>query len=215
MFERLYSTCFLVAKKHSGKTSTIYNILRKKADKRSKVVVFCSTCENDDNWLAMRDYLDKKNIPNEFYTSIHENNALENLVEEMKHDSISDDDSEEDVEPPVLVFGTESIQVKRKKQKPKLISPRFIVIFDDISSDLRNKQIAQLLKIHRHLKSFVILSSQWLNDVEPSSFRQMNYILVFQGMSVQKLEELYSKADLSITFNRFLELYRDSTKDKI
>eukprot|EP00732_Lithocolla_globosa_P000103 Lithocolla_globosa_v1_NODE_19_length_9697_cov_21.310620.p4 type:complete len:283 gc:universal NODE_19_length_9697_cov_21.310620:3703-4551(+) len=213
LFPSLFSNIFICSKKRSGKTSTIATILKKCADKNSKVVVFCSTMDKDDNWVAIRNYLDKKKIPNDFFSSIHENNALAQLIDEMSQTQ-SEDEESEDEEPPVIVFGDETLQIKRKKRKPKIVSPKYILVLDDISTELRDKQIARLLKIHRHLKSKVILSSQWYNDLEPSSRRQIDYYLIFNGINEEKLEQLYKNADLSITYEQFKILYRTATSEK-
>jgi ribosome biogenesis GTPase A len=70
LFPEIYSNIFLCAKKKSGKTSTINHILRKCADKRTTVIVFCSTYTKDKNWINIKESLEKREIPNEFYMSI-------------------------------------------------------------------------------------------------------------------------------------------------
>eukprot|EP00732_Lithocolla_globosa_P002041 Lithocolla_globosa_v1_NODE_1204_length_2791_cov_31.125457.p1 type:complete len:272 gc:universal NODE_1204_length_2791_cov_31.125457:1384-2199(+) len=215
LFPNLYSNIFICSKKRSGKTCTIATILKNTADKHSNVIVFCSTFEKDDNWIAIKKYLESKKIPNEFYSCIHEEDALENIIEIMKNSEEKEEESdEEEKEPPLVIFEDDNIRVKKKKYKPKKLSPKYILIFDDVSTDLRHKNIAKLLKIHRHLKSKIILSSQWFNDLDPASRRQIDYFLIFNGINNEKLEQLYHNADLTISYEMFSQIYRDATKDK-
>eukprot|EP00732_Lithocolla_globosa_P002403 Lithocolla_globosa_v1_NODE_1559_length_2492_cov_7.594984.p1 type:complete len:265 gc:universal NODE_1559_length_2492_cov_7.594984:1488-694(-) len=212
LFESLYCNIFLCAKKKSGKTSVIFNILKHCVDKNSKVIVFCATYLKDDNWIDIEEYLNKKKIPNEFYSSIHE--GLDNTIEEMKNYEDEEEISEDEPPPRVISFSNDKICVKKRKIKPKYITPRYVLIFDDLSTELRDKRIGELLKIHRHLKSKIILSSQWLNDLLPMSRRQIDYFLIFQGMCEAKLLELYKQADLSISFEKFKSLYKEATHEK-
>ena len=116
----LYSNVFLSARKHSGKTSVIYNIIKKCCNKESKVIVFCSTYTKDPSWIAIQEYLDKKHIPNEFYMSIHDDNALRNLIDQMQTCVYSSDEEDSDdlYEPVICKFDNE-YRVKVKKRKPK------------------------------------------------------------------------------------------------
>eukprot|EP00732_Lithocolla_globosa_P000484 Lithocolla_globosa_v1_NODE_146_length_5712_cov_12.381121.p4 type:complete len:235 gc:universal NODE_146_length_5712_cov_12.381121:4394-5098(+) len=202
LFPELYANIFLCARKKSGKTSTIYNILKKCADKRTKVIVFCATYQKDLSWIGIQEYLDSRSIPNEFHQSIHDQGRLTQLISEMQNeeDESSSNSEDEEEEPPTVIFGGEGMKIKRKKKKPKKVSPRYIIIMDDISTELKDKNIAQLLKTNRHFRSKVILSSQYLNDLLPMSRRQIDYYILFGGLSEQKLQEIYINADLDISF---------------
>ena len=61
LFEEIYSNIFICAKKKSGKSTVIYNIIKKCTDKNTVgVIVFCSTYTKDGNWKAIKEYLDEK-----------------------------------------------------------------------------------------------------------------------------------------------------------
>eukprot|EP00732_Lithocolla_globosa_P000084 Lithocolla_globosa_v1_NODE_15_length_10543_cov_26.361651.p4 type:complete len:277 gc:universal NODE_15_length_10543_cov_26.361651:9074-8244(-) len=216
MFNELYSNIFLCAKKKSGKSSTIYNILRECADKETTVVVFCSTCERDKAWITIRQFLEKKKIMYQFYQSIKEDgiNHLKELLDQVKLAEEETDESDDEPEPEILLLNTNKISVRVKKKKPKKISPKYIIIFDDISAELKDPNVSQLLKQNRHYKSKVIISSQWLNDIPPQARRQIEYYILFGGMNDQKLDELYQNADLDVTLDEFHHLYKDATKQK-
>eukprot|EP00732_Lithocolla_globosa_P002435 Lithocolla_globosa_v1_NODE_1594_length_2461_cov_29.945968.p1 type:complete len:269 gc:universal NODE_1594_length_2461_cov_29.945968:1165-359(-) len=215
MFEELYANIYLTARKKSGKLSTIMTILKECADKETNVVVFCSTCQRDRAWITIKEYLEKKKINHQFFQSIKKDGAnnLQLLLDQVK---MTEDESEEEdePEPEVLKFSSKSLSVRIKKKKPKKISPKYIIIFDDISAELKDPFVSQLLKQNRHYKSKVIISSQWLNDIPPQSRRQIEYYIIFGGMNDDKLMELYKNADLDITFDQFYNLYHDATKQK-
>jgi hypothetical protein len=208
MFPEIYGNIFISAKKMSGKSTVIYNIIKNCADKNSVVVVFCNTYRNDANWITIRKYLDDKKIPNLFYDSIHDGavNNLSNLVNLMS----AEDEPEDEKEPEsCLSFNEKEIRIKVRK--PKKISQKYLIIMDDISSELKDPNVSILLKQNRHYKSKVIISSQYINDIAPQCRRQMQYYLLFSGINEQKLEELFDNADLNIDFEQFVYLYKLAT----
>ena len=219
MFPELYSNIFLMAKKHSGKTNVVYNIIKACANKRTKVIVFCNTHNNDANWKFVKGFLDFRKIESAFYDSIIDGkvNVLNEVIEEMKNE----DEGTEN--PEALKRSEEQKQVDRilgrnKKEKrekePKKKAPRFILVFDDLpSTELRNKSVDTLLKQNRHFKSKVIISSQWV-DLNPGARRQIQYYLLFKGINEEKLDELYKNMDLDISYEKLLELYKDATSEK-
>lgn len=215
MFD-LYPNIFICAKKKSGKTTLIYNILKECADKRTSVFVFSSTYTKDDTWLAIKTYLDKHNINNGFYSSIFDDkiNILGEIVKEILTTDETDSDADDIVEEKILNFDDNEVRVSVRKKKPKKISQKYIFIFDDLSSDLRNTEISRLMKRNRHLKSKLIISSQYLYDIEPSSRRQLDVYILFSGQSEDKLLEIFKNADLNITFEQFLSIYKEATKKR-
>ena len=79
LFEELYANIFLLAKKKSGKTSAIFNILKKCCGKNTHVIIFCTTVHKDYNWLEIVKWLEKTNKQYETFTSIVDEG--ENLIE--------------------------------------------------------------------------------------------------------------------------------------
>ena len=214
LFDEIYCNVFLCAKKKSGKTNVIYNIVKKCCNKETTVYVFCPTHEKDVNWVAIKEMLDNKDIPNEFYTSIKENNNLKELIEKLQKEENVEESSEEEEEEKICSFEEDKYKVKIKKKKPKKISNKYLIIFDDISTELQDKNVSQLLKTNRHYKSKVLISSQWVHDIAPMSRRQIDTYILFGGLNNDKLEKVFENADLNIEFDVFLELYKDATKDK-
>lgn len=100
------------------------------------------------------------------------------------------------------------------KKKLPYQAPEFILIFDDLSHELKLPSLVSLLKKNRHYKLKCIISSQYVNDLKPESLKQMDYYLCFKGMSDEKLEKLRTDGDLSVEFNTFDKLYTHATGDK-
>ena len=212
LFPEIYANVFLCARKRSGKTSVIYNIIKECADRETNVVVFCSTHQKDANWREIKKYLDGKKINNEFYTSLNDGgNVLSEIIQDLQY-QVSDSESSSEEEEVVVKFKQD--RKRKKKKKPTIISPKYIFIFDDLSGELRKPEIAQLLKTNRHYKSKVIISSQYIHDLLPMSLRQIDTWLVFSGLPTEKLEQVYKQADLSIDFDKFEELYQRATAEK-
>ena len=70
-----------------------------------------------------------------------------------------------------------------------------------------------MLKINRHLHARVIVSSHHQGDVWQQAFRQFDNLIIFRGLSqnLEKLEQIYRNADLSVSFEKFVSLYRFAT----
>ena len=106
LFSRLYSNIFLLAKKRSGKTSTIFKILKSCVNKESKLFIFASTVDIDQNWIFIQEWLDKREIEYETFTSIKEGktNILEEVIGKLSVNEGDSEDSEEEEEDPIVIF---------------------------------------------------------------------------------------------------------------
>src|SRR4051812_31180254 len=97
---------------------------------------------------------------------------------------------EEDEQEAMPIINSIFKKKKNKKKKPKPqkhVAPDIIFVLDDLSTELRYKSVATLLKSNRHYRCKVILSSQYLHDLEPQSIAQLDYMLLFGGQTLDKL----------------------------
>lgn len=220
MFGLLYNNCAIIARKKSGKTNVIYNVIRKCCDKTTNIVFFVSTIHKCPVYAEILKYCEKKKINVMTFTDIYEGrtNVLEQLIVDLQRPEPPKPPPEEKKEEFVLTrgFGLVPIKTKnvpRQPAKKKLQAPKHFLIFDDISQSLRDPAINRILKIHRNIGCRILISTQNLNDLAPAGIRQLDYALVFRGLStnLDKLEHLYTNLDLSTNFETFCTMYRQAT----
>ena len=231
LFAEPYCNVALIAKKKSGKTSVLYNCLKKCAGPNTNVYLFSSTINRDDTYKEICDMLEKRHCIVHKYTHFKDidGNVLDEIIEGLKNvDSDNeDDDPETTLNTPIdcgcqggstvkLGFGDlEPVKQPIKEVKPKKerkIYCENIFAFDDLGSDMRHKSIDILLKTNRHFKSKVFLLGHTLTDLNPASRKQLDYALIFKSFSEDKLKSLYGDLDLSIEFDNFMEAYKYATE---
>src|SRR5579871_2128975 len=222
LFPRAFCNIFCSAKKFSGKTSAVFHILKKCTGKNTKIIVFCSTLYNDDNWIAIQKWAEDKGIDFEGHTSLKEDGVdlLDELVKELEEEGRAKIEAEKEEmneqEQRASGFQKAFMKVntqeqKKKPKKPKYLAPDLIIVLDDLSNELKSKSLVTLLKKHRHFKTKTIISSQYYLDLLPESRQQIDYYLLFKGQTDKKMETIYRDADLSVAYPAFVKLYEDAT----
>jgi len=111
-----------------------------------------------------------------------------------------------------LPRGTTAIETKPPKAPaaPRIKVASNLFIFDDISTQLKNPQVASLLKTHRHSNSNVIVSSQYIHDLQPQSILQIDALIAFKSFSQEKMEYLHKMLDVSLPFEDFWSAYQQA-----
>lgn len=226
MIPNLYANVFICAHKNSGKSTVIFNILKNCINKDTHVIFFVGTINKDNTYKEMIDYLKKKEIKYTTYQSIFDEddskidlvslifNELKNKVSEEEVINNKESDSEEE-DKVILVSHEDEIKVSIKKKKPKKMAPEYFFIFDDISADLpSSKGVTSLLKANRHIKSKVIISSQYVNDLSPGARSNVDIWLLFNGHNDDKLKIIYGCSDPVITYEKFVDIYKNATEEK-
>ena len=99
-----------------------------------------------------------------------------------------------------------------KIKSSKFQYPEYIIVFDDLSSELKSRSLLSLLKFNRHFKTEIILSSQWVHDLLPESRKQIDLFLVFKGFTAKKMKEIYNDCDTSLPFEIFYQIYQQAAK---
>ena len=220
-----FANMFLVAKKRSGKTSACFKLLKECTGKDTQLIVFCSTLYKDKNWIAIRKHFMRKGISFTGYTDIFEDgvNHLGDLLAELNAVAKVQEEDEGDEPEPIdhcdkllEMLGVKTKQEpdepKKKEKKDKCLAPDYIIVFDDLSHQLRNPIIESILKKNRHYMVKIIINSQWVNDLLPSQRKMMDLWMIFRGMSQDKLKEIWRDADISFSFELFWKIYKKSTK---
>lgn len=224
LIPELYSNIYICAKKKSGKTTVLFNILKNCIDKNTTVIFFVSTINRDSTYQKIIEWLDKKNISHQDFMSLYGKTKKEDILENILNEklaAVNEDktkkikDTNENNEFFKVININDDDEISVKVRKPKKKTPEIVFVIDDLSSEIRNSNsLRRLLKMNRHLKSKCIVSSQFVSDLYPDSRMQINNWLLFPGHSIKKLEEIYDSSDPSISFNDFLDIYKYATHDK-
>jgi hypothetical protein len=88
------------------------------------------------------------------------------------------------------------------------------MIFDDISNELKLPSIRSYFKAQRHRRCMTITSSQYILDLLPESIKQQDVIILFGGMTPEKLEKLRKEADLELDYDMLKKIYDHATAEK-
>jgi hypothetical protein len=215
ILHELYANVYLCAKKKSGKTSTIYQIIKHCAGRDTVIIAFVSTLNNDDGWIGIRDYCKAHKITFIGYTSLREDGVdeLSALMDHLQQKAAIDQLPPAPLPPPCARynFGETKDTTSAPKRKTPYRAPDYMLIFDDLSDELKSASITNMLKRNRHYHFKSIISSQWLNDLPPGSLRMMDVLCLYRGHSIEKLTDIYKKARLGIPLDEFIQLYTDAT----
>jgi hypothetical protein len=231
LFSEPFANIYLSAKKKSGKTSNIFFILQRILGPETKLIIFCSTVHKDASWIFMVKYFKMKGIDVETHTSLKEEGVdlLQELVHDLENEQEESDEEDEEPDPKevlkqkgegiiaaVLKHNLPVLQGdgdKVKKRKSRYLERKYVIVLDDLSTELKTKSLVGLLKKNRHFQSSILVSSQYLNDLDPQSRKQIDYWLIYKGATEEKLETIYKDADISIPFEEFKEIYQDATEE--
>ena len=229
-----YPNIFLLAKKNSGKTSTIFTIIKQylekkysvKSERNKKVIIFSSTVNKDANWIFITKWLKSKKIEYETHTSLKEDgvNKLKEFYEQLESDKSEEDeevnkrsDKYEHKHFSLIKYDSESDSSDSDNKSDKSdrdSKMEYIIIFDDFSIELKDKSVGYFLKRNRHFKSTVLISSQYFNDLSKDSRLQLDLVLLFQNLPDEKVEEVRSDCDINIPKKTFLTIYKQVTEEK-
>ena len=226
LFKNNLSNIFICSRKRSGKSCLIGNILIKMADKRTTIIVFSSTINIDPCWINIKFMLEKKGIPILTYTHFIDddgNNILNAFLKDLEDEQ--EEDEEEEIQTKNLVTGdgiflkfeAEQISVPTERIKkpyiPKKSVPKYILCFDDLSTDLRASSIIKNLKSNRHRNIMNILSSQYFLDLNTGAMSNLDYLIIFKGQDEDKLQKIHKRLDLGINLDTFKKYYEYAVKD--
>jgi len=216
---------FICATKGNGKTNVVFHLIKCCIDATTKVIVFSATHNSDKNWLYIKQWLKAKDINAMFHLNIVENgeNNLEDLMryfQKEDEEALKEKEEEEKNEKlgeseliQVVKFDMEKKSIKIKVKKPKKKAPKYLIIFDDMSGDLLNKDVAVLLKNLRHFGAKTIISSQYPNDLEKQARMNIDFWIIFRGFTKEKLEQIFPQFCLNnITFEDWYDLYLKVTE---
>ena len=181
------------------------------AIKKTVIIVFCSTCYKDKNWIQIRKHFEKKGMDIRVFSSIFEDGEdqltklIDELNEEAKEKEQHNEEEEEEMTPdqrcdeilqrlacmssPANPDGytmEQDLEKPNKERKSKYQAPEYMIVFDDLSDELKSKSLFTLMKKNRHFKTKLIISSQWLHDLLPESRKQLDVFIIFKKVFLKK-----------------------------
>jgi hypothetical protein len=227
----LHAAIFVCGKKGSGKTNVTFEILKECIDRYTNVIIFCSTNNADYNWLEIRKWLEKRKQPHTFYNSIVDDegdNILDILMDKINVDKDMELEKKDGGKKGEMGVSIHTIlddapgiapkepEAKKEKTNKKLKKkgPKYLLVFDDMTQDLRdNAKFRSLLKKMRHYDMKIIISSQYPTDLDPQCRVQIDFWMLFRGFPLNKMQEVFPQLDLNdITFKEFFEIYLGVTE---
>ena len=201
LFNEQFPFIYISSKKNSGKSNLIYNILINMAlPKKTKIYLFSKTYENDQTTINMIDKISKYNEIELYDDLEYENqqgekfkNILDKLINDIKQDIAENKD---------------------KLKKLSYTYPRHIFIFDDFSELLKDKVLEGIIKRHRHYLTSFIISSQSYTDLKPNVRNQVNFLILFKEIPINRLKLIYDEKIKGLDYEKFIELYIYATTEK-
>ncbi|MGO9387358.1 MAG: hypothetical protein ACLPWD_04830 [Methanobacterium sp.] len=205
-FNHPYPNIFLCAKKNSGKTVLLTNLIDLCADKKNTMIrIFSTTYQNDPDFLKYIETRIKQGYHIECYSTIDYANKKGEMYRNIIDKQLSEIDA----------------FLENPKKSEKFFSlkkqiPLILYIFDDFRISLReNKFLNDIATRNRHYKCILIYSSQRFYDVSPIVRCNLNVLILFRGMNEKNLECVYEECinTAHMTYDQFVYLYNLATKE--
>lgn len=209
----LHSNIYVMSKKMTGKSTLLYNMVKYCVDKNTIFYGFVSTHQKDDSYKQMKELLDKKQCHYEFFDTMEELGGVIEMMSDFR------EPEEEEEEKPLVtskIYEEDySVEIKTRKRTPRYQSQKFFLLFDDISQELSaNTILPGLMKRNRHLRSKIVIASQYLNDIPPQSRFNLDGLCIGKGVAKHKVLEAYKNLDVSVDAETFWKMYEYATQEK-
>lgn len=181
----------ICAVRNSGKSTVIYNLVaklanrgdaRRKPNVRTHIFIFAGQVQKDPIYIQL----------------VHKLQEAGYCV--AAYDSLTDDDGNNRL--------TDLIE-SLKEYSPDL--DNYLVIIDDLASELKSPHLSQYLKNSRHSRIRTIISSQAFKDQRNDSRNNCEYFLLFKNLPPDYLEELYKGFAIGVSYEDFRKCYLDAT----
>jgi hypothetical protein len=235
-FNEPYSNVCLVARKQSGKTTTIFRALEKCVMKGTNVILIASSVNNDATFKKMKKMLKEKKCNVTSYTDFildDGSNVIEEFLHLMSKDAVDEDGNKKDddiseIPRSFADFGQYNHLIKnedgKKKKKPtkenpnKKICPETIIVIDDMSTACRHPSISRLLTKNRHYKLKVFISCHSVVNLDPMGLRMIDVFMLYPNLSEERIQEVSEKVGISFKSDtkkhkKLYDIYCDATRE--
>lgn len=89
--------------------------------------------------------------------------------------------------------------------------PRVFIVLDDLAADTQLRydyMLRSFFYYGRHLKAFVVVTSQWFKSLAPGCRENADYIFLFGMTNVNELEAIYEEYGAGVPKDVFIQLVR-------
>lgn len=245
MFGTPFPVVYLLAKRNTGKTTLIYNILKECADPKTIVIMFSGTIYGRD-YSGIRKMLNSKNVGHRSYNSFYidvdgkKKNRLDRLKELTDYLKPRNMDPPEVIDPlgvdeefanteveepdlPITNFGHHKIMESLKSEDgeiPLHVDWKYIIVIDDLKEEIQHSpSLAAFMTKSRHVNAMTIISTQNKHHMTPTNTTQFTHVMVGNGTPFNgtscELKELYKDISLRVGYPEFAELYERATAPNI
>lgn len=237
-FPLVYNNVCIIARKNSGKSTLIHDSLKKSVDKNTHVIIFSPTFSQDPIYHDhIANMLDSKGVTYEVHPNIFDeegNNIVEQFCIETEIEMKAEKDAEkarkenkrkkmEKIQNKEDFFKQKLLNQEGGDEEPppkkkKLMAPRYILIFDDLSSAMRDKQVSKLLTKNKHFKSRIYMCLHNVSNLHPDGMRMVDTMILFPSINEMNLDSIAEKMFITHKDDTrhetlFKELYKDATSE--
>ena len=188
LFPEVYGQVCLVAKKKSGKSVCIQNIVKECAGKTTKVIAFVATLTRDQAWKDLKAWCKKHGVDFEGYTSIYsvgENgrkvNLLKTWMDTLQEINEEDENESSEVsdEDEIEVAGDQII--RKRKVRDYFGDTRPESSEEEVSSESEDELFGERALTKEELKLFNAKLQEERKIKSP--FQTPDYILIFDDLA--------------------------------
>ena len=220
-----FFTASLYAKRRSGKTFLIWQLMKALVKKHTEIYIFAPTVNLDKTWKEITKWLDTKGVNYHTYIDLNDDEGGDIISDlltqwaippEPEEDSDTDSDDEDEDELNISyneTLGSVSNKPKKKKKKKKPPpEPDRWVIIDDMSEHLKRRSIHKLFYNGRHFRTKILTSCHDIKKQSPDMIANSVYSFLFKKLPKERIEHIRDKLDLDITDTKFADMYAEASK---
>ena len=87
-----------------------------------------------------------------------------------------------------------------------------MIVLDDVSGELKRCDLPAIMKLHRHSKTKIIISSQHYADIRLDARKNLDYYVLWAGLDPDILKLVFNSCGLNMKYDKFEEIYQFATK---
>lgn len=227
---REYWCSAILSKRRSGKSTLVYNLIKSFSDKNTIVILYSSSINKDKIYDSLFKYLQEEQIPYQKNTHFIDDETGANYLSTFMATTLGKGKEKGEEEKPSLcevdidrqrlnagetlqdIIDNPSFCSKEESEEKEESKEKYIIVFDDLGSDLRDPSVTKLLKVSFHLRAKIILSSQSITDLAPQAHHQLDYVFIGPNFNEASVKQTWERIQPPEEFSVFLAIYKEVTK---